>query len=257
MCGSKPELFLTKEHTTINVESVPSFMRVDVSWTPYSGCDFFNYEIYRADVNGTFSLIATVDTSINTFTDTTTICPFPYTYRIKATSICNDPGYDSWSDSTIATPTSNIQDQSVEIVRSTVVNNSYVLTEWKKPSLYSDFVEHYDIYRSSDDINFTLIATVPSLVQDYSDMNVDVNQNRYTYKVFPGTSCNIQSASGNISSNILLEALQSEFTNDLKWTHYINWDSGVEKYVIEKLNSSGNWEQVKVLNGSITNWTEE
>jgi len=257
MCGSKPELFLTKEHTTINVESVPSFMRVDVSWTPYSGCDFFNYEIYRADVNGTFTLIATVDTSINTFTDTTTICPFPYTYRIKATSICNDPGYDSWSDSTIATPTSNIQDQSVEIVRSTVVNNSYVLTEWKKPSLYSDFVEHYDIYRSSDDINFTLIATVPSLVQDYSDMNVDVNQNRYTYKVFPGTSCNIQSASGNISSNILLEALQSEFTNDLKWTRYVNWDSGVEKYVIEKLNSAGNWEQIKVLNGSITNWTEE
>ena len=62
---------------------------------------------------------------------------------------------------------------------------------------------------------------------------------------------------GRIGSSILLDVYESEVSNKLKWTKYTDWDSGVEKYVIEKLNSNGNWEQIKVVPGGITEWEEE
>jgi hypothetical protein len=43
----------------------------------------------------------------------------------------------------------------------------------------------------------------------------------------------------------------------LKWTQYVQWDSGVEYFVIERLNKLGNWEEVDRVPGNITEWEEK
>ena len=43
----------------------------------------------------------------------------------------------------------------------------------------------------------------------------------------------------------------------MKWTRYVDWDLGVEKYVIEKLNAYGVWEEIDTVSGSVTEWEEK
>jgi len=153
--------------------------------------------------------------------------------------------------------TSDLDKQFVDITRTTVVNDSYTLTEWTPPSYRSDLITSYNIYRSVDQINYNLIATMPSQALSYDDNNVNVDAQNYYYKVEVVNSCNMATVQGRIGSSILLDVYESEISNILKWTKYTDWDSGVEKYVIEKLNNNGDWEQIKVVTGIITEWEEE
>jgi len=147
--------------------------------------------------------------------------------------------------------------QFVDVTRTTVVNDTYTLTEWKPPSYRSDLITSYNIYRSVDQVNYSLIATVSSQASYYDDNNVNVDAQNYFYKVEIVNTCNMATAQGRIGSSILLDVYESEITNILKWTKYTDWDSGIEKYVIEKLNSNGAWEQIKVVTGSTTEWEAE
>jgi hypothetical protein len=98
---------------------------------------------------------------------------------------------------------------------------------------------------------------VPSQALSYDDNNVNVDAQNYFYKVEVVNICNMATTQGRNGSSILLNVYESEISNLLKWTKYTNWDSGVEKYVIEKLNSNGLYEQIKVVPGSTTEWEEE
>ncbi len=257
-CGSRPSLSVSKEHTTINLQTIAGLRKVDLTWSPYLGCSFTNYEIYRGDqINPNFQLIAIVDTITLQFTDTSSWCPEKYIYKIKAIAICNDGNFDSWSNESEAIPESDIDQQQVEVVRSTVVDNSYVLTEWKNPVLLPYLVDRFTVYRSTDNISYSLLASVPSAVHEFSDMSTDVQNQEYYYKVEIQNVCNSSTNPGNISSSILLNKIESEFGNQIKWTRYIDWDTGVEKYVIEKQNSAGNWEEVKTVSGNVNSWEEE
>jgi hypothetical protein len=69
--------------------------------------------------------------------------------------------------------------------------------------------------------------------------------------------CNTNTLEGNISSSILLNAIQTEVSNHLKWSKYVDWNTGVERYVIEKLNLAGQWEVIETVPGSTTEWEEE
>ena len=144
----------------------------------------------------------------------------------------------------------------VETVRSTVIENQQVLTEWKAPVIAPEAVQEYDIYRSVDKVNYYLIASVPVMMHEYVDQQVDVQHQEYYYKVKVINVCNIETLQGNISSSVLLKAYQNETGNSIKWTRYIDWDTGVEKYVIEKQNALGNWEEVIAVPSSVTEWEE-
>jgi len=86
---------------------------------------------------------------------------------------------------------------------------------------------------------------------------VNVDYNAYYYKVEIQNVCNTNTLEGNISSSILLNAIQTEVSNHLKWSKYVDWNTGVEKYVIEKLNLAGQWEVIDTVPGSTTEWEEE
>ena len=257
-CGGFQSLENLIAHKTIEVSVVGGFMKNDISWNHYLGCDFSHYELYRKDnINSSLVYLTSVPKSINNYQDTTAYCEGEYTYQIKAVSICGDARFDSWSDTAMAITTSDLDKQFVDITRTTVINDSYTLTEWKPPSYRSDLITSYNIYRSVDQVNYNLIATVPSQASYYDDNNVNVDAQNYFYKVEIVNTCNMSTLQGRIGSSILLDVYESEITNILKWTKYTDWDSGVEKYVIEKLNSNGAWEQIKVVTGSTTEWEAE
>lgn len=255
-CGNRPLLEDHEAHETILLNTVAGLHQVSLKWTNYNGCAPGAYEIYRKDpLSPIEKLIATVSND-TVFIDSTAWCPHNYDYRIKAVDLCGTPFF-SWSNSSAAQPTSLVSQQSVSVTRSTVVDNEYVLVEWSVPVVLPELVSRYDIFRSSDQVNYQLIATVPKLMNAYEDFSAQVSSQEYYYKVDVINVCEVTTAPGTIGSSIWLQKLDASVGYKLRWTKYVEWDSGVEYYVIEKKNSIGNWEEVTRVPGSITDWEEE
>lgn len=257
-CGLRQDLSLLRAHATVLLNTAGAHQQVALSWSPYGGCSVNAYEIYRDDNNnGNFQFLAAVDSSSLAYIDSTAGCPLPYTYKIVGTTICGDPVYQTTSNLSTATPTSDIQNQFVHVVRSTVVDNQFVLTEWGEPTILPKLIDRFDVFRSTDEINYQLIASVPNTAHEYSDFNVSVSEQEYYYKVMARNICNIEGKEGFIGSSILLQRLELGPDYLLKWTKYQYWDTGVELYVIEKLNANGNWEEIDRVPGTITEWEEK
>ena len=142
--------------------------------------------------------------------------------------------------------------QKVDIVRSTVVGDRDVLTEWAPPVLHPERVKEYRIMRSSGDNNFTEVARVPAGVHMYTDSDVDVHKTEYFYRISIITDCDLIGEQSNQSSSIYLQSKYdyNNFKSTLWWTPYNQWDTGVDHYDIEKLNSNGTWELIRTVNGN-------
>ncbi|MBK7965280.1 MAG: hypothetical protein IPK10_08245 [Bacteroidetes bacterium] len=256
-CGYGQDLNLVRAHETVYLDAVAGMQQVSLSWSPYGGCSISGYEIYRSERGGAFAAIGIVDSMTLNYLDSTTFCPYEYTYKVKALEVCGNALYDSWSNEKAATPTSTISDQFVDVVRSTVIDNAYVFTEWMPPVTLPTSVLRYDIFRSTDQVNYSMIASVPSLIHDYSDFNVMVNSQEYYYKIFVRNTCDVESDVGEIGSSILLTKLVDSSGNYLKWTQYKNWNTGVDYYVIEKQDEFGAWKEIDRVPGTITDWEEK
>jgi hypothetical protein len=113
-------------------------------------------------------------------------------------------------------------------------------------------VAEYRILRSSDGINFSTIATVGAGTLSYTDTDVEVNENSYTYRVLVINDCGLPGGEKNIGKSILLQGERRPRTTTLNWTKYEEWDGGVEYYEIEYLLPSGIWEKIRRVNGQQT-----
>ncbi len=250
-CGSVVPLDSLRAHKTINISStLTNNNNISVSWNPYGGCPVGSYELYRRELNGTFTLLATLSPTTYSFVDTTALCPVPFSYRVMATDLCGTT-YTSYSDTCVKTPANTLTGQMVETVRSTVVDNLYVLTEWKQPAVHPELVAQYELYRSTDNENYFHMATVPSLQTDYLDYNVDVQTYHYYYKILVVNTCNVAEDVSDITTTILLKGEMDEASHVfLNWTPYEGWDTGVEYYIIEKKDLNGNWVLIKQVGGT-------
>jgi len=179
-------------------------------------------------------------------------CPEAYSYRIKATSLCNTTFY-SLSDTSNAEPENVLESQKVVVVRSTVINDRDVLTEWLPPVLAPNRVVQYTVLRSSDNISFAEIASLPASSFSYIDYNTDVHSQEYYYKIEVINDCNLAGAPSNNSSSVLLKSDWQNERTKLWWTPYKNWDAGVDYYIIEKENISGQWIPLKTVDGTELN----
>ncbi|MEP7167849.1 MAG: PKD domain-containing protein [Bacteroidota bacterium] len=249
-CGNKIDLSNLTAHTTMNVTAIAVNKNISVSWTPYIGCIVNDYEIYRKDNNGNFNLIASVPSAANSFIDSTISCPVEYSYKIKALALCGTT-YFSFSDTSNAIPESDLGNQFIDVVFSTVEDDKNVLTEWNPPQIAPDKVVRYDIYRSTDQINYTLSGSVPESELKFIDEDVDVHHQNYFYKIIIINTCDIETMQGKIGSSILLnsEYNEADETVNLRWTKYEYWNTGVDKYVIERKAGNGAWETFKIVDG--------
>ena len=161
------------------------------------------------------------------------------------------------SDTAIGTPANIYANQVVDVVRTTVVDNQFVLTEWKQPTVLPESVIQFDLYRSSDNANFYYLTSIPSVQTDFSDYNVDVQKLSYYYKVLVLNKCDVNENLSDVSSTILLSGeVSNDYIYSLKWTDYKHWANGVDHYVIEKIDATGAWIPVGKVDGATTNYEE-
>ncbi len=178
------------------------------------------------------------------------MCPLAYSYQVVATDVCGNT-YTSYSDTTISTPRNFLEGQIVNVIRSTVVDNEKVLTEWSPPLIHPEMITGYSIYRSTDNENFAYLTSVPQLQNDYMDHQVDVQNNRYYYKILVENTCNLSEGISGITSTIILKAnIDEARIVHLDWTPYEGWDSGVEYYILEKKDAEGHWQFLRQVDGS-------
>jgi len=78
-----------------------------------------------------------------------------------------------------------------------------------------------------------------------------VFKNHYDYVVVNRNICNTNSTNSNLGNSILLEFDRLDnFRTKLNWNFYNGWIDNPNKYEIQKLNSSGNWELFRTLDNT-------
>ena len=249
ICGYTIPLDQLTAHTTVNISSQRSGTNIAVDWTAYSGCPVSTYQLYRAAPGEPFSYLATVPGNTLNYLDSGFICPIPYRYKVIATDLCGTT-YTSWSDTSQTYPLNTLENQVVDVVRSTVVDNQTVLTEWAQPLVHPEQVAQFDVYRSTDNTNFRYLTSVPSVQTDFMDYDVDVQNTNYYYKILVINTCNIDEDLSGHTSTIVLKGTMDEMRQvHLNWTGYKGWSSGVEYYILEKLDENGHWQILKQVDG--------
>ena len=89
------------------------------------------------------------------------------------------------------------------------------------------------VLKSNDNQNFSIFKNInnPTLPINIIDISEQGNKRVYYYLVSKN-SCGIYADTTIVSSNILLENIQSTGENKLWWNKYFTWNSGVDKYII-------------------------
>ncbi|MFN5323585.1 MAG: PKD domain-containing protein [Bacteroidota bacterium] len=256
ICGLSMPLDRHTSHSTVNLEVDMGNSSPQLQWNNYGGCTpVGGYLVQRMDEEGTsWNNLAILPSNVTTYQDSSVYCTDSVTYRITSLDLCGLPIFDAFSDIEDVLAPGSLLIQRVDMVRSTVEDDAWVLTEWSAPSLAPQLVTGYELFRSTDNVNFSRIAVLPAVQTSYEDYDVTVKSQNYYYRVKVSNTCSLEASSGFESSSILLMAQPDErYGIQLRWTPYKNWSTGVDEYVIEEWNSqSGTWEYVKTVDGSTT-----
>jgi len=261
-CGYSIESDSIIEHCTINIEAFTrEDNKIDITWSPYIGKIPSQYRIYRTEENSSITEdLGIVPGSVTAFRDSSVFCPVKYRYSVKGEGLNGQWHVESDSDFDLSNPIDNLfADQKVNAARSTVVNNESVLTEWPVPDVMGSKVTAYKIYRSTDNLNFIYLGTVPSEQRSYLDENVNVNNTKYYYRIMATNQCGIEGKQGGFSDNVVLKAEATDaFSIELNWLPYNGWgDQGVGFYVVERQRADGSWEIIDQVPGAVTTTVDE
>jgi hypothetical protein len=261
-CGYSIEADSLIEHCTINVEVITRMDNtIDVNWTPYVGKLPSQYRIYRTEESTNLTEdLGTVPGDVTSYNDNTVFCPVKFRYSVKAEALNGQTHIDSDSDYDLSEPIANLfVDQQVNASRSTVVQNQFVLTEWSRPAILPNRVSGYKVFRSTDNSTFIQVATIPSEQTFYLDEAVDVDNEKYYYRIMATNACGLEGRYGEFSDNVVLKAeAAGDIFIKLDWTPYIGWgENGVGFYVIEKQNEDGSWEVIQQVQGNVLSTVDE
>ncbi len=261
-CGYSVDIDNLIDHCTVNIEVLTlENNTIQADWSPYIGKTVSQYRVYRSEENGDLPVdLGTVPGDVLRFTDSTIYCPASYRYSVVAEGLNGQSHVESNSDFDLSAPIDNLfENQQVDMARSTVIDDESILTEWPVPAIMGDKVTGYQVYRSTDNENFTLITTVPSYQTEFVDHQVNVFKNKYYYAVLATNSCNLVGREGESSDNIVLKAeAQDDLFIRLDWTPYEGWGAhGVGFYMIERQNIDGSWEVLKTVPGSVLTSVDE
>ena len=107
------------------------------------------------------------------------------------------------------------------------------------------------LFRSINGGTFNYLIDIDSSSHSYLDTDVDVFNNNYKYFVISKNICEINSSNSNVGSSIrLIYEKPAILKTKLEWNKYDNWTDGVNRYEIQKLNASGQWEIINFTDSS-------
>ena len=216
-----------------------------LQWNPYKGHSIDHYLIERRTTGSNWSAITTIDQTKSSFTDTE-LCPDTYQYRVVARNL-NGKSYHSASNLAFATVTTDYTKQTVEVVKTTVIDENQVLTEWNVPDFGVPNLKGYEILRSVNEGPFRKIKTVPAGINIFVDEQTLTSEHTYTYKIEVKNTCEIGTAVSNIGTSVLLQKQTQNYKNKLFWNFYQGWTNGVSHYLLQVQDEFGEWKTIKVF----------
>ena len=257
ICGYRSDLDSSRIHCTIDLEASPGIDQALLSWNPYIGWDsVYAYDVYRVqnyDTNAT-QYLGSTSGGITTFIDSTVVCYEDYCYRIRAREF---GGFHekSWSDTSCALPIHIPNPIPLYICSATVVNDTFVEISWMLPPSSNAAMLFLD--RSIDGQTWSQIQMLPPSAQSFTDVNVNVHDRSYYYRISMIDSCGDLGPFSNIGRTILLQADVPNGLPFLDWNPYEDWSGGVLTYTIEVLNdATQTWQVVTSNSGSVTNFMD-
>ncbi len=190
------------------------------------------YEVFRKSGNGSFNLIGSTVPGDTVFIDDDQSYNVNYCYVIRAIS-----GNDQ--DSSLSNISCRYSNQP-PIPNYSYLSNVSVVGNTIDISLFSHtggITKQVILERSTDNgITFSTIESRNALQSTmvFSDVDVEVNNQQYVYRVSLKDSCDNISRISNTGKNILLTVQVDDVNlkNQLNWTPYENWQVGISAYSI-------------------------
>jgi hypothetical protein len=244
-CNNPMPLVDLNTYKTVLIQADSKETSMELKWSPYQGHRFGNYIVLRAAEGEDWDEIAELPSSQTSYIDTEALCPVAHEYKVVAKNL-NGLNYHSMSNNDTAKPQRNIfLDQKTEIVRTTIVDNASVLTEWKDPVIGPNKVRSYKIWKSENNGDYFLVDELPKGVNSFYDTNVNINSSQYDYKISVENSCNVIGQISNLGTSVLLRKKADQYINYIYWTPYRGWSEGVGEYLLQKKNDLGGWETLE------------
>ncbi|MEL6133909.1 MAG: gliding motility-associated C-terminal domain-containing protein, partial [Bacteroidota bacterium] len=249
-CGSESNLGQTDQHCTIEASTTILTNQILVRWTPYIDWgEVEQYEVYSVDNYNPdqVEFLAVLPGTALQYTEPVENCFNDLSYRIRA--VGKQPEQVSWSDTTAAISEVQINLQGTRVIRATIQNNDEILLEWDDFNIPGASILY--IEKSIDGGAFNLFATLPPGETKFRDLDVNIANFSYSYRIYAQDSCGSRTVYSNEGKTVLLDAKKEGIGIKLTWTTYRAWRFGVRQYQIEVFNESTNlWELVDIVQGT-------
>jgi gliding motility-associated-like protein len=223
----------SQPHSTIYLEG--NFLlctkAVALSWNPYPYWgNPLSYEIYRSESGGPESLIGSSNTT--SFIDSTVNSGTDYCYRIIAREIGTNRS--STSSRYCILPVFPPPPDFCTIRKVSVLNESQInIVAYVDPNAV---VSGYELLRSTNASgpfrSVAIYAFDGSNTISFIDDVPSTASSVYYYQVVTMDSCGLKVKSSEVCQTILLTGESMEGANDLSWTDYATWPTGVSRYLI-------------------------
>lgn len=160
-----------------------AYNKINIAWTDASDNET-GFEIVRSlTTNGTYSPAGTVSANVTSFTDSGLTASKKYFYKVRAIGEYGESAFSPKVDattpgapSTPATPTN--------LVGAAGENNTIAISWTDNSNNENNFI----VYRSTDNTNFTALATLPANSNAYNDTGLVQLTNYYYYVVSANNS---------------------------------------------------------------------
>lgn len=239
---------ISKSHTTMHMtlSSPPNSNSIVVDWSSYRGwAGIQKYELYRhVDFGTPFKLYKTLAPTDTSYYDSN-LCTREYYYYIKAYS-ATDTNIVSLSNWDSLTPDYVYQTTGVPIIRSSVLDNKYILTDFEKgtqPNIRGYVIDRYTLPNGWKD-NYAYVPAGPGPFR-FVDTFVKVNEKVYQYRIHVEDLCGNISPAGNVGTNMVLGGSlikgpinQYDDQRSLLWNRYTDWQTPdlLEQYIVQFYN---------------------
>ncbi|MEX0968571.1 MAG: fibronectin type III domain-containing protein [Bacteroidia bacterium] len=228
--------------------------KVVLTWNHYVGwsAGVSNYEILRSKDGGSETLLATVNSTTTTFTDTPAHYPSRYCYRIKATET-GSGGEFSFSNQSCESPFEADVPHTIMVTKTvTSTSTGEIEINWE-PQAIAEKIEFQRLYYSTTGtLPFAILKdSIPISQTSFLHENLNTKTGEHYYYLVNVDSCENESDSSEIHKTMDLDFAIGQLEHDLNWTPYEGWN--VSQYYIQQL-LSGTFQTVDSVNGNITTW---
>ena len=237
-------------YNSIKLSAVNIKNKAVLEWNKYKGHQFDHYAVQRKRKGKNWQLVKNINPDQLTFTDQEDLCPDDYEYRVIAKNL---DGLDYHSTSNIPNVFINTDftRQEVNVIRTTVLDDTRILTEWKEPEFGLSQVAFYQVLKSVNDAPYIVADTVAPGITSYIDEFLNTDEEIYSYKIKVFNSCDINTRFSNAGNSISLKKETKYYKNRLYWNSYKGWNDGVQHYLLQKQNDKGEWETIGILDEGV------